>query len=96
MSRSGSALSGAQEDPTVITGGRGTAVLRINGNTISYRVRYRNLESDIEQAHIHIGAADTPGDIAVFLCSDLATAPRGRRPARQSPGELTGLSTLPT
>ena len=40
------ALSGAQEDPTVITGGRGTAVLRINGNTISYRVRYRNLEPE--------------------------------------------------
>ena len=49
-------LSGAQEDPTVITDARGTAVLRIQGSTVAYRVRYRNLESDIEQAHIHIGA----------------------------------------
>ena len=56
-------LSGAQEDPTVITDARGAAVLQIQGNTVTYRVRYRDLESDIEQAHIHIGAKDTTGGI---------------------------------
>ena len=83
-------LSGAQEDPTVITDARGTAVLRIQGNTVAYHVRYRNLESDIEQAHIHIGAKDTTGGIAAFLCSDLGNDPTGTapfvRPRRGSSG----------
>ena len=85
------ALSGAQEDPTVITGGRGTAVLRINGNTISYRVRYRNLESDIEQAHIHIGAADTPReDCRVPVQRSGQRRPRGRRRAQPLPESSRG------
>jgi hypothetical protein len=83
-------LSGAQEDPTVITDGRGIAVLRINGNTISYRVRYRNLD-DIQQAHIHIGAADTVGGIAAFLCSNLGTGTPGTPLCPPAPGELTGV-----
>ena len=84
-------LSGAQEDPTVITDARGTAVLRIQGNTVAYHVRYRNLESDIEQAHIHIGAKDTTGGIAAFLCSDLGNGPAGTPPCPPAPGQLTGV-----
>ena len=85
------ALSGAQEDPTVITGGRGTAVLRINGNTISFRVRYSNLVTAVQQAHIHIGAADTTGGIAAFLCTNLSGGPAGTPPCPPAPGEITGV-----
>lgn len=86
-------LSGAQEDPTVITSGRGDAVLRIQGSTVAYDVRYRNLESDIEQAHIHIGDDDNTGGIAVFLCSDLTTPapPAGTPACPPAPGRLTGV-----
>jgi hypothetical protein len=84
-------LSGAQEDPTVITSARGIAVLRIVGATVQYQIRYRDLESDIEQAHIHIGANDTTGGIAAFLCSDLAGRPPGTAPCPPSPGRLVGV-----
>jgi hypothetical protein len=84
-------LSGAQEDPTVITDARGAAVLQIQGNTVTYRVRYRDLESDIEQAHIHIGAKDTTGGIAVFLCTDLGNGPAGTPSCPPAPGELSGV-----
>ncbi|MGD9508930.1 MAG: CHRD domain-containing protein [Geminicoccaceae bacterium] len=84
-------LSGAQEDPTVITAARGFAVLRIVGATVQYNVRYWDLESDIEQAHIHIGARDTTGGVAAFLCSDLAGPPPGTAPCPPSPGRLVGV-----
>lgn len=85
-------LSGAQEDPTVITSARGNATLRIVGNTIAYNVRYRDLASDIQQAHIHIGADDTTGAIAVFLCTNLGNGPTGT-PACGPPrsGQITGV-----
>jgi hypothetical protein len=83
-------LSGAQEVPTVITDARGNAVLRIQGNGVAYSIRYRDLRSDIEQAHIHIGAPGTTGGIAVHLCNDLGTAPAGTPPCPPAPGRLTG------
>jgi hypothetical protein len=84
-------LTGAQEDPSVITSARGIAVLRIVGATVQYNVRYWDLESDIEQAHIHIGARDTTGGVAAFLCSDLAGPPPGTAPCPASPGQLVGV-----
>lgn len=83
-------LSGAQEDPTVITDGRGSATLRIQGASLVYDVRYLDLESDIEQAHIHIGDDDTTGGIAAFLCSDLGNGPAGTASCPPAPGRLTG------
>lgn len=85
------ALSGAQEDPTVITSGRGRAFLRIQGNRVAYTVRYSRLESDIEQAHIHIGDDDNTGGIAVFLCSDLGNGPPGTPACPPAPGQLSGV-----
>ena len=85
-------LSGAQEDPTVITSARGNATLRIIGNTVAYNVRYRDLASDIQQAHIHIGADDTTGAIAVFLCTNLGNGPEGTAAcAPPRSGQLVGV-----
>ena len=76
----------------MITDARGSAVLRIQGSTVAYRVSYCNLESDIEQAHIHIGARDTTGGIAVFLCTDLGNDPTGTAPlCPKAPGQLEGV-----
>ena len=85
-------LSGAQEDPTVITDARGTAVLRIQGNTVAFNVRFRDLATDIVQAHIHIGARDTTGGISAFLCSNLDDRPSGTAlcPTGRT-GQITGV-----
>jgi hypothetical protein len=84
-------LSGAQEDPTVITDGRGTVVLRIQGNTIAYDLRYRDLNGDVTQAHIHIGQNDNIGGIAAFLCSNLNNGPTGTPTCPPDPGHVSGV-----
>jgi hypothetical protein len=44
------------------------AMLSQDGTTISYRLRYSDLEGDITQAHIHVGQVHTTGGISVWLC----------------------------
>jgi hypothetical protein len=44
------------------------ARLSNDGNTLSYRLRYSDLEDDITQAHIHVGQFHTSGGISVWLC----------------------------
>jgi hypothetical protein len=44
------------------------ATLSQDGTTISYRLRYSDLEGDITQAHIHVGQFHTSGGISVWLC----------------------------
>ena len=84
-------LSGAQEDPTVITDGRGTAVLRIQGSTIAYDLSYRTLNGDITQAHIHIGQNDNTGGIAAFLCSNVGGGGPGTPACPPDPGQVAGV-----
>lgn len=84
-------LSGEQEVPTLITASDGAAVLRIVGATIQYDVRYRNLESDITQAHIHLGASGTNGGVLAFLCTNLGNGPAGTAACPPSPGRLIGV-----
>ena len=83
-------LTGGQEDPTVITDARGATVLRVQGNTVAYTLRYRGL-SDLQQAHIHIGAADTTGGIAAFLCTNLGNGPAGTPSCPPAPAQVAGV-----
>ncbi len=86
-------LSGAQEDPTVITDARGTAVLRIQGSTVAYRVRYRNLdERHRAGAHPHRCQTTRRAVLPLFLCSDLGNDPSGTAACpSEAPGQLAGV-----
>lgn len=44
------------------------ATLSEDATRILYRLRFSNLESDITQAHIHVGQFHTTGGISVWLC----------------------------
>ena len=89
-------LTSLQEDPLALsTTGSGEVRLFINERTqeITYRLSYEGIESNVLQAHIHIGNRSQSGGVSVFLCSNLGNGPAGT-PACPSPaGEVTGTLT---
>jgi len=77
-------LKGFNEIPTLSTPGRGTfrAVINKDETEINYWLDYRDLESAVTQAHIHLGQRHFNGGISVFLC---ANPPLGPLPPAQVP-----------
>jgi hypothetical protein len=63
-------LNGFNETPsTLSTPARGEFRATIKeGDTIEYRLTWRNLESNVTQAHIHFGAVGLSGGISAWLC----------------------------
>ena len=86
-------LSGAQEDPTVITDGQGTAVLRIQGNTIAYRVQLpQSGRATSSRPHPH-RCQTTRRAVLPSSCAAISvTIPwDGRQPCPKAPGQLDGV-----
>jgi CHRD domain len=85
-------LIGYQEVPAISTTGNGTFKARIdrNGQQISYRLTYADLEGDVQQAHIHIGQRGVNGQIVAFLCSNLPNPPAGTPACPPAPGTVEG------
>lgn len=89
-------LDGYQEVPSVSTTGR--AVLRAEleraKGRVHWHLRYRNLEGNVLQAHIHFARRGVNGGIVLYLCSNLHDAPAGTPacPGTRS-GEVSGLLT---
>jgi CHRD domain len=85
-------VTGYEEIPTLSTPANGEFKLRINrgAETIDYRLTYRDFETPVLQAHIHLGARAFNGGISLFLCSNLGNGPEGT-PACPSPsGTVSG------
>jgi hypothetical protein len=85
-------LVGYQEVPAISTTGNGTFKARIdrNGQQISYRLTYADLEGAVQQAHIHIGQRAVNGQIVAFLCSNLGNGPAGTPACPPAPGTVEG------
>jgi hypothetical protein len=47
----------------------------------------------VTQSHIHFGKVHTPGNVMVFFCSNLSTAPAGTQPCPANGGTVTGTLT---
>jgi len=58
-------LSGANEVPSVISDGGGTADYTLDGGTVTYTVTFSGLTSNATMAHIHVGPAQVNGGITV-------------------------------
>jgi hypothetical protein len=59
------------------------AVIDDNAQEIHYELNYKDLESDVRQAHIHFGQRHTVGGIVVWLCqtgTNPAPTPAGALP----------------
>jgi hypothetical protein len=96
-------LRGFEEVPAVSTLAHGSVRLRINRdeNEIAWRLEYQDLQGNVTQSHIHVGAHHTTGGISVWFCNATATppatipAPQACPPAPQGgpPAVLTGTFT---
>ncbi len=63
-------LNGWEEDPSQVTTGSGSFRAKVVSATrIDFTLRYRNLEdTNVVQAHIHIGSRHESGGISAWLC----------------------------
>ena len=63
-------LNGWEEDPSQVTTGRGSFKAKVVSATqIDFTLKYRNLEdTNVVQAHIHIGSRHETGGISAWLC----------------------------
>lgn len=87
------ALSTLDQVPAQIEGSRGGFFAEIDGLTsIAYTLSYDRIDSDVAQAHIHIGQAGVNGGVIVFLCSNLGNGPAGT-PMCPASGEVSGTLT---
>ena len=66
-------LTGYQETPaTINSSGSGEFAARISrdGSEIQYVLTYRDLATNVTQAHIHFGRPGLTGSIVLFLCTN--------------------------
>ena len=85
-------LTGFEEVPALSTPGNGEfrATISSDEKEIQYELFYRDLESPVQQAHIHIGNTSVNGGISVFLCTNLGNGPVGTQPCPPSPATIHG------
>ncbi|MGA2412788.1 MAG: CHRD domain-containing protein [Candidatus Binataceae bacterium] len=86
-------LSGYNVVPPNYTTGSGTVKLWISDDntSITYRLAYSGLSSDVIQAHIHFGQEPVNGGIIVYLCDTTGIGPGS--PTCPSSGVVTGTVT---
>lgn len=91
-------LLGGNENPPVISEGSGSFTTVLEADTIAFELDYdlrsaeSEVQSDAQQAHLHIANPGNNGTIVVFLCSNLGNTPPGAtvRACPPSPGEVIG------
>ena len=89
-------LSGYNEMlQTLSTPARGSFSGRISrdGDSIAWRLEYKDIPTSVLQAHIHFGDHHTNGGISVFLCTNLGNGPVGTPACPEKAGIVTGEST---
>jgi CHRD domain len=61
-------LNGYLENPSISTTARGTFRAEVRGNTLHYRLTFRDLSTDSRFAHIHFARPGVNGAVVAFLC----------------------------
>jgi CHRD domain len=91
----GGTLTGYEEVPAISTGasGRFDAVVRVHPGKISWTLSYSGLTGSVTQAHIHFAQRAVNGGVAVFLCSNLPSAPARTQRCPAAPATIKGVAT---
>ena len=88
-------LKGLEEVPLVSTPGRGTFRARVIedslGPGLEYTLKFEDMQSDVTQAHIHLGKPLTNGGISIWLCGTNIVFSPGPPPV----GPFTGPAGTP-
>ncbi|MGZ5398715.1 MAG: CHRD domain-containing protein [Nocardioides sp.] len=85
-------LTGYEEVPALSTPARGRFHAVLKDDKIHFTLKYRDLTSEVLQAHIHFGQFGVSGGVSAFLCSNLGNGPAGTA-ACPSSGEVKGTLT---
>lgn len=81
----GARLTGFREVPAISTAGKGSFTAKLeDNNTISYTLKFSNLEGKPSVAHIHFGQPLVSGGVIAFLCGE------GGKPACTPDQEISG------
>jgi len=85
-------LTGYEEVPALSTPGTATFNAKISpdGSRIDWELSYANMESAVQQSHLHIGNVSINGGISVFLCTNLGNGPAGIQPCPPQPATISG------
>jgi CHRD domain len=85
-------LVGFKEVPSISTGASGEFKAQVNDNktAIDWELSYRDLEAEVQQAHIHFAQRGVNGGITVFLCTNLGNGPTGIQACPPPPATITG------
>jgi len=85
-------LSGYNETPALNSPGTGTFTASIDdqAQTISYKLTYSGLSSNVTQAHIHFGNRFSAQGVSLFLCTNLGNGPAGTQACPATGGTVTG------
>jgi hypothetical protein len=87
-------MTGDQEVPSVSTvaAAEFNAVIAEDDSSVSYTLKYNDLEGTVTQAHIHFADLDVNGGISVWLCSNLTSPPTppGVQACPAPPATITG------
>lgn len=86
-------LTGYAEVPAVSTLASGKFRAEVRDLEIEYKLSYKGLESDVQQAHIHFGNDSDSGGVSAFLCTNLGNGPAGTQ-ACPGPRDGTVSGTL--
>ena len=80
------------ETGAILTDGKGTLKLTLDkkGQSLSFVLTYSDLSAAVTQSHIHFGRVHTPGNIMVYFCSNLTTAPPGTQNCPPNGVAVTG------
>jgi hypothetical protein len=88
------AMLGWEEVPSVSTVAVAefSATISPDDSSVSYTLKYKDLEGTVTQAHIHFADRDVNGGISVWLCSNLTSPPTppGVQACPAPPATVTG------
>jgi hypothetical protein len=86
---------GAGETGAILSGGSARLRLDLNrgSQTLRFQLTYSGLGSAVTQSHIHFGKVHTAGNVMVFFCSNLPTAPAGVQACPANGGTISGTIT---
>ena len=89
----GARLNGYQEATSVSTTGFGSFHIKFNkNNTADYVLSYRDVETPVNQAHIHFAQRSVNGPVDVFLCRTTQPVPPGAQTAPTCPPTIGTVS----
>jgi hypothetical protein len=86
---------GASETGAILSEGKAHLTLKLDraAQTVWFELSYSGLSAPVTQAHIHFGKVHVAGNVMVFFCSNLSSAPPGVQACPASGGTVTGTIT---